>query len=482
MKVLSTRFWQSLSSKKFQRLIFWRKTSSGNPNQEKAITEIKLHRTAYLDGLRGFAALIVTISHHTGWSHSKDLSQFLILESPWGHNGQYYTICAPLIRNLFSGGHLAVAIFFTISGYVLSSKALALMHTGDMDKLARNLSSALFRRWVRLYYPVIVTTFIFMTSWHVLSIRSSNTIQPEPEKTYIAEVQRWYRDTKVFSFVFDPQKPWNPYNDHTWSIPVEFRGSIAIFTSLLAFSSFTRQKRLLCETVLIFYFLIIVNGWASGCFCIGLLICDLDLLATRDDLPEFLSRHRPKGKSGTLFYSIILLIGLYVGGVPTLNDVAELRQAAGWYYLSFLKPRAFAEYARFYRTWGAGFIMVATVQLPWLRTFFETRICQFLGKVSFSLYLVHGPILWTLGDRFYAATGRPSLGTAEYVADWVNLYQLPEYGLYGLEVNAVIPFTLLLVITLGVAWVATKTIDEPAVKLGRWLFNLDFERKDESSL
>jgi len=53
-----------------------------------------------------------------------------------------------------------VAIFFVISGYVLSYKGLKLAREGKGGKLLDSLGSSVFRRWLRLHLPVIASTFL----------------------------------------------------------------------------------------------------------------------------------------------------------------------------------------------------------------------------------------------------------------------------------------------------------------------------------
>jgi peptidoglycan/LPS O-acetylase OafA/YrhL len=120
--------------------------------------------TAYLDGLKGFAALLVYWHHHQLWPRQLASG---IFESPWGYNDKWFFCAMPGVRTFFSGGHFAVSVFFVISGYVLSAKPLALIQSGDLDRLGDNLSSALFRRWLRLHLPLIAISFLYITSWHV---------------------------------------------------------------------------------------------------------------------------------------------------------------------------------------------------------------------------------------------------------------------------------------------------------------------------
>jgi peptidoglycan/LPS O-acetylase OafA/YrhL len=119
----------------------------------------QLRETAYLDGLRGFAAFIVYWHHHQLWPR-----QFgdLIFENAFGYEGRYYLSCFPLIRTFVSGGHFAVAVFFIISGYVLSAKPIQLIYSEQFTKFGDNIASALFRRWMRLYISLILTTFVYI--------------------------------------------------------------------------------------------------------------------------------------------------------------------------------------------------------------------------------------------------------------------------------------------------------------------------------
>lgn len=424
-----------------------------------------LRDTAYLDGLRGFAALLVYWLHHQLWAH-QGVSGDRILENAFGFDRQYYFICLPGIRTFFSGGHFAVTVFFVISGYVLSTKPMKLVHHQETALLADNLTSALFRRWIRLFLPVIVTTFLWMTSWHVFGFAPSN---PKPQSRYLDEVWNWYAEFKNFSFVFKTEgELWFNYNFHAWSIPMEFRGSITIYTALLAFANCTRNKRLLCETGLIFYFLYVTDGWFCAMFVAGMLLCDLDLLAAEKNLPRFFSKFEPYKTS--IFYCLFV-VSIYLGGVPSNSfDLSVLRRSPGWYYLSFLKPQAVFNYKWFYLFWASTLLVGSLPRIPWIKALFETRVCQYLGHISFAFYLVHGPVLWILGDRLYAATGLLREGHSMTVHAWINRFPLPRFGPFGLELNFVIPHILLLPLTLWLAEIVTKTVDEPSVRFSQWAY------------
>lgn len=464
--------------KSLRSRLWWPKRASpAGPVKERPSSPAKerLRRTAYLDGLRGVAALLVYSLHHQNWARANVVERG-ILENAYGWERHYYFATLPGFRVFFSGGHTAVAIFFVISGYVLSVKPLGMIMGGPSEaaSLSRNVGSALFRRWIRLYIPVLATTFIFMTCWHVFGIQSSHPMALKPEKTYMDELWRFYCDFKNFSFIFSENT--NRYNDHTWSIAMEFRGSIVVYTSLLALAECATNMRLLCEAGLVYYFLYIVDGWYCALFMVGVFLCDLDLLLLSDQAPKMFRRN-----IGKWFWWLLFIIALYLAGVPSAsNEIRDLKTEPGWYYLAYLKPQAMWDFRWFFRFWAATFAMISIPRLP-VKKFFETAFCQYLGKVSFALYLVHGPILWTVGDRIYAATGRPQESSFAMAPNWINLFQFPSWGPFCLETNYLAAHLILLPLTLGVAELVTNLIDEPSVKLAQLAFTTATRRPRASS-
>lgn len=425
---------------------------------------VQVRRTAYLDGLRGFAAFMVYWGHHQLWAHEA-ISADRIFQNAFGYEGRYYFACLPGIRTFFSGGHFAVTVFFVLSGYVLSTKPLILIHAGELLKLGDNLASALFRRWLRLHIPVICTTFLYLTSWHAFGIQT----EAKAQSNYRDELWNWYCEFKNFSFVFRTGgEPWFSYNFHAWSIPMEFRGSIVIYTALLAFSRCTRNARLWCEVGLFFYFMYIVDGWFCSLFVAGMLLCDLDLLAASDNLPLFFLSLEPVKE--LIFYALFA-ISLYLGGAPSHSiDLQVLKMSPGWHYLSYLKPQAVFDYKWFYLFWAATFLVVSIPRISWLKAFFETRFNQYLGRISFAFYLVHGPVLWVLGDRLYAATGWSRESHAINLLGWINIFPMAKTGPLGLELSFLVPHLIILPVTLWLAEIATKLFDEPSVKFSQWAY------------
>jgi peptidoglycan/LPS O-acetylase OafA/YrhL len=428
----------------------------------------QLHLTAYLDGLRGFAAFLVYWQHHQVWARVA-ISAGHIFENGFGYDGQYYFACIPFIRILFTGGHVAVTTFFVISGYVLSMKPLKCIHAKEYTKLEDSVASALFRRWLRLYIPAIGTTFAYFTIWHLFGVW---TAYPKHQETYLGEVYNWYLQFKKMSWVFQNEKPgdsWFEYNFHLWSIPTEFRGSVVIYTIQIAISRCTRNARLAVQVALMFYFLFVVDGWFCAMFIGGMFICDLEMLAQSNNLPSFFTIFQ---NHTTRIFQFLFIFAIYLSGVPSYNpfDMRIIQSTPGWYYLSLLRARVMNDYKWFYLFWSSMFIVSSIPHLPLFRKFLESRFCQYLGRISFALYLVHGPILWTFADRMYAVVGWLREDRNEGLKPYENLFPVSKAGPLGLELAFLVPHLVILPFTFWVAEIATKIFDEPSVKISHWAY------------
>ena len=228
------------------------------------------------------------------------------------------------------------------------------------------------------------------------------------------------------------------------------------------------------------HFLANITRYAS-CFVGGMLLADLHLLQSHHELPNFISRMAPYRM--TISYTG-LIIGLYLGGAPAFgNKIDNYRDAPGWHYLSYLRPSAAFNPKAFYLFWAALFTVAAIPNIHWLKSFFELQPIQYLGKVSYAFYLVHGPILWTLGDRVYAAIGFARRNHAEGIASWVDLLRLPAWGPVGLEFNFLCAHIVLLPFTLWIAGVVTRVVDEPVLRgLGQGYRNLLREETEKETV
>lgn len=169
-------------------------------------------RERYLDGLRGWAALIVVIGH----------TVLGVLRPKW----------EPKYHLLFTDGTFAVFVFFVLSGYVLSVGFFQSGRRRDVVDLA-------LRRYPRLTIPIFVISaiaFLMMMAGWMRNIPAGMASGSEHWlATFYAFVPR-FGDLLHFSFwrVYVDPSAVTSYNSSLWTMPVEMQGSIIVFAVLLA--------------------------------------------------------------------------------------------------------------------------------------------------------------------------------------------------------------------------------------------------------
>jgi peptidoglycan/LPS O-acetylase OafA/YrhL len=375
-----------------------------------------------------------------------------------------------------------VTIFFLISGYVLSHKSLRLMRSREFAAILDTLASSVFRRGIRLFLPIIASSFLSLlfelarlyprNPWPPLTL-------PGHETSWIAQICDWFLNVLEILNPFqninvgDPHPP--PYDAHLWTIPVEFRGSIVIFLVLLALAKARNGIRLLIVGMLVFYVLWI-GHWEMGLFLGGTFLADLqflrrDLFPPRPsgllDFPGSPTPHPFSPKSSILHHHKILLhlltvplflLGLFLVSFPDLNS----ESTPGYIHIHAWTPleyRTFYLTQKFWDTIGALILLTAISfsppvgssddGTPLLQMPFNTRLAQYLGDISFSLYLVHGPMIYGFG--------------------WAMLQdskqQSPEIYWWGF----VKCFAVVGGLSLWGADLFMRFIDVPSVGFGKWL-------------
>lgn len=377
-----------------------------------------------------------------------------------------------------------MAILFVISGYVLSMEPMERIRARDYGSLTKYFAASLFTRWLRLYMPFAITTFLFMTSWYLPGLGAATRPKHASDKL-LKEALKWFGELKEYSFVFSRQeKTWFTYNDLMWSLPVEYIGSLVVYTSLLALSHCTRKSRISILLMLDLYFLVVVDGyvsfecvtslretgivfsWYCAFFINGILLCEFENTDMgAETYTTKLSLMLWKGK--LLALHLLLAAAFYLGSVPHVTSTS-LRLMPGWYYLSMLKLRVTSDPKWFYLFWAAPLLVFTVPRNPWLRRVCESQICQYLGHISFGLYLVHGLVLQTLGKFLYELVGLRQSdldgGPRFGVLLWIS-----RKGLLGLEFGFLLCQIMLLPLTMWLAEFTTRKIVKPSSTLANFL-------------
>lgn len=171
----------------------------------------------------------------------------------------------------------------------------------------------------------------------------------QPLESWLEEVRTWWLEFWRFTFIFDEAgRPWFSYNPHLWSIPVEFKGSMIIYTTSLTTSQFSARGRFGAICGLILYYLYAVDGWYGAFFLAGFLLCQMDLARRESQGRKAQSPTARKFDSRTFLKCALFVLGIYLAGVPHCSPAEYLARNPGWHYLSRLKPGAMNDPKWFY--------------------------------------------------------------------------------------------------------------------------------------
>lgn len=428
----------------------------------------KLHAIAALDGLRGWACLLV-FNFHFLFTYTWKVAVGWGFGGLDGNNWGIHQL--PIIHMLISG-HIMVAIFFVISGYVLSYKPIKTIRSRSFDQTFTTLASSTFRRALRLYIPslvglvcvfVAVRLGVYNYSWLVIkeghTIAGTNEQHPPVYRSLTKQFWDLYYTIARLMNPFDWALYYNNYNPHLWTIPVEFRCSLVLFLTTLATSRVVSTVRMSLVGTLI-WFCMRYGRWDVVLFLTGMVMAELDLINGTWERPahtvddNMFIRLPPQGKiigsvSRRRLWIGVFIAGLYLGSSPNLG----FKWTPGYMWLWSITPWTYGEPHRFPQTLGAALIVFSINHSPDIQKLFTNPLSQYLGKISYAFYIVHGPILHCLGyslmPNIWAITGKET--NFQYCLGFF----------FG--------WVLCLPIAIWAGDVFWRAVDVPSVKFARWL-------------
>jgi len=335
------------------------------------------HRLLFLDGVRGWAALMVLLFHV--------FIRFLSPTTP------AYRIAA---LRFITDGQLAVFIFFTVSGFALTVK---FRERPDFQGIVRETVT----RYFRLTLPIFITSFFAYVFMKAHLLYNLGIAQATHSPQWLGSFFNFEPSFggllgSSFFWVFIGSYRRTLYNPNLWTMTTEFQGSILIFIlAALCLPNADGKKTLSWRWPLLLFFPAIIFP-DLDCFIFG-----------------------------------FLLAGLYRKKIMTarwIGAAAAALFAALVYYLTFFKP------ANDYILGFSGMFLVGAVSFsPHLKGFFSSRLSVFLGTISFPLYLIHILVIcsfssWLFGlgvsvDTIAALTVAVSL-----IAAWI-LVPMEEFSI-----------------------------------------------------
>jgi peptidoglycan/LPS O-acetylase OafA/YrhL len=191
------------------------------------------------------------------------------------------------------------------------------------------------------------------------------------------------------------------YDNVLWTMQIEFYGSFLVFGMLALFGRL--QRRWLVYALLA----ILLRHTYYLAFVIGLALCDWVVMRRREG--------KPAGGSWLGWFA--LAQGLALGAMEgVIGPTAQIL--------------------------GAALVMCGLVMLAPVQRALTTAPARYLGRVSFSLYVVHILVIASLGCGLFVALYHP----------------------LGYAGAAVVSIAVSLVVVLGAAELLTHFVDEPAIR------------------
>ncbi|KAK6533611.1 hypothetical protein TWF694_002548 [Orbilia ellipsospora] len=397
-----------------------------------------------------------------------------------------------------------VEVFFVISGFALSYKVANLSRKpvsyADSHAILRNLASSIWKRYLRLVLPcagtfILVTLFVGAGWFEAVPFEQRGglrgLVEPRPPKmdSFFGQLEWGLKDFYKFAvpltLFFDVGYAvyrWET-DSHLWTIPQEFHQSLCLFLTIVGLSHIKRWLRmrvfLPCIVVIALYNMY----WEYSLFIFGFLLAEVyvSILSTSENstssgvsdtasLPIYSKERRYSYASEILKKTglvVLFILSLYLCSYPEVSPQPD--STTGFTFLEALTPPRYTEdtWHRFWLTLGAYLLVFSIMMLPKIHTILCSKLFQYLGRISFSLYLVHGTIVRSLG---YALVhwGWRQMGVS---ALWEN-DSLPD-NVKDLEARRIVMvflgFVGIIPVTIWSADIFWRVVDMPSVRFVRWL-------------
>ena len=316
------------------------------------------HRVVFLDGVRGWASLMVVFSHL--------VPCFLAVTTP-AYRHWYFTF--------ISDGNLAVYIFFVLSGFALSIRFVQTENPRIPVELA-------LRRYPRLTLPIFVASAVAYGLMKLHLFYNVAASVPAHGEDWLVTFYRFnpsFVHLLKFSFynVFFAYDPPTSYDQVLWTMSVEFYGSMLVFLLCLMFP-YLRDSRARWTLLGILAAMMTYANNPLLPFVLGVAMAF-----------AFESSVRRKYDHGAIAFiaslALILATAAYstisLKGFPTIHRIIERNT---------LPATIFAA------------VLVFGISLSSrVRGFFSNPLSRYLGSISFPLYLVHTLVICSFSSWLF---------------------------------------------------------------------------------
>jgi len=252
----------------------------------KTLSNADRGRITYIEGLKGFAALIVVTNHIASL-----FDLYTVISEA--------TAASPLIRFLhvpiqfLLNGQFSVVLFFLLSGYLIGNRYFT----------SENKPSAILRTGIRRYFTLVFPCAVSVLAGYIavrFSLTSAHLVNPNyTHWLFEPNLSEAIRNGLWGIFIGD-ELPYS-YNISLWTIKYELPGTFLTLALLSMFGTFSKRYWVYLSILL---FLITKDAYHCYhiCFVIGLMMNDI----------EHNAKHKCKWP-GSRFVHVFMLI-VCVGG------------------------------------------------------------------------------------------------------------------------------------------------------------------------
>lgn len=387
------------------------------------MVERRPEKIAYLDGLRGMAALNVLLSHFVVAFYPA----FYSANMAEAHFAWVDVWSAGSLFSVVYSAFWGVPVLFILSGYVLSFRFFQQRKTAFVTANA-------YRRYFRLAIPVLVSvllSWVFLQSGFYYNALAAVPAHSEwfMGQVFQAPVTLWAAMRQGLWECFYPGGNVN-MNPVLWTMNYELIGSFIVFSFLAIFGRSSRRWFVYTALLFVFcrsYF------WA---FVLGMLLSDMRYSDWGGTGRAFLRQHR-----------CFLWGGIGIG-IMLLSYFGDGRNAASFILPGDALRAGGLEPGALYHVLGAGFTFLAVLYEPFLQRVLSCRGLVFLGRIAFSMYLTHFLWIASLGCFLFLYFQRAGMGYVE-----------------GTFLSTMISVPVIVLSS----YVMTRWLEEPAV---RWIKQL----------
>lgn len=412
------------------------------------------HNVGYLEGLKGLIAIEAFL-----WVFFRTIVPGAIFESLDENNAppRYQSVLREVFSPLFWDGNLQASFFVILSARIVCIRFLE-------NRTAESMAGTLFRRGLRLWFPVAVSLGMCNAvnhaggfeaiRYHADIFRNHLVETPYQLPTVLSYFNAVFN---LFWYIDGTQAGVRAFpTGQLWIVPIVYQESFTVYTLMILLPYMTRGWRfwgLVCFIVISWW----LNSWAwygATGLLFGELVLDLNFMEVSKQ-----GMGLPKTRKRLSFYwvaALFLSIGIvlkYVYEVAAPNHINdELIVHSPIYGGGLNRDFDINQPQQRVSSW---FVVVGALMFIEMNVMaqkvFDNPVFRYFGRISFGWFLTQSLIIYTVGIQLDLRL--------QYVDGWAPV------------TSALAVFSAMFVLTVVCADLFTRLVDNPSKWLADWLFD-----------